>query len=980
LFYQDKYLLFYTLNKGILQFDLKGNLISELKKENGLISNSIYSISPDRNDNLWICTNNGLSYVEMNSPVRIIDSRHNIDVSTISTMNFFNNTLFVTSGHHFYAIDYKKKHTSAKEIKDAEGQTWAGIEIGNELYLSHNPGIIRLSKNGETKNYGPLENVWKIVQIPGNFDKFFISTNNGLYLYKYDGDSLRFEKKLKNFEESCREMLFDSLGNFWVSSDFKGLFKIKLNEKFEIVKKRLYNEKKGLNNNNSILLFNWRNHLFISVYKTLFEYDYANDSIHIFHPITDKYDYSGDKILQLVSIDKNNVFWFEYYDNNLNFNVFALKKIDNEYKEVFPITRRMLNFSVGNSIVYGETHNFVATSKGVVILNMSENDKISNSSFQALIRKVSFGKNDSVVFYGYSYTSSPENINTIQSKDGELVIDYKNNDINFQFSAPFYTEPEKTLYRYKLANYHSEWSQWSYDSKKEYTNLAPGKYIFTVEAKNIYHQISEPVYFNFQIKYPWYRTFYAYSAYLVFLILLVIAIVRFFTLRLKRKNEQLEEIVKERTSELVQKNVELEQQTEEIITQAEELHIVNQELTKFSTAVQETDNAIMLTDKDGNFTWINTAFTKIFGYTFDDLVNEVSHNLISNKTNLNIKNKINKCLTEKITVEYELKLKNKAKEEIWVHTTLTPILDDNNDISALIAIDSDITKIKEAEVKIRDQRDQIKASIIYAKTIQDSVLPSKKLISKLFDNFIIFKAKDIVSGDFYWISNIFKQKSNGELTRVIDNDISFKNGYTTFVVVVDCTGHGVPGAFMSLIGNHLLGEIINEERYDNPKTILKILDYKLGNVLKRSKKKNYDGMVLSICRLDRIIINDKEKTRVTFAGAKQHITYYKKETNKFEKIRGAARQIGFVINDSIKFENHEFFLEAQDFLFLYSDGLKDLNNKDRVSFGHRRIIDVLKHCITKDVDVIEQKLTQSMELWLSGENQRDDITFIGLKM
>ncbi|MEA3450589.1 MAG: SpoIIE family protein phosphatase [Bacteroidota bacterium] len=611
---------------------------------------------------------------------------------------------------------------------------------------------------------------------------------------------------------------------------------------------------------------------------------------------------------------------------------------------------------------------------------MSKNNIISNTCFHTLIRKVSLIKKDSVVFHGYSYTSSPENITTSQSKDSELSIDFKNNDISFQYSAPFFTQADKILYRYKLTNYHSEWSQWSYDTKKEYSNLAPRKYVFIVEAKNIYNQISEPVYFNFQINYPWYRTFYAYTGYLIFLILLVIGIVKYFTLRLKRKNEQLEEIVKERTSELVQKNVELEQQTEEIITQAEELHIVNQELTKFSTAVQETDNAIILADKEGNFIWINSAFTKIFGYTFDDLINEVSHNLISNKTDLYIKDKINKCLSEKISVEYELKLKNKSKNDIWVHTTLTPILDDNNEIETLIAIDSDITKIKNAEVQIRDQRDQIKASIKYAKTIQDSVLPAKKLITKLFDNFIIFKAKDIVSGDFYWISNIFKTKANGNLTRVIDNDISFKPGYTSFFVVVDCTGHGVPGAFMSLIGNHLLGEIINEERYSDPKNILEILDLKLGKVLKRSQKKNYDGMALSICRLDRLKVSNKEKTKVTFAGAKQHITYYKKELNKFEKLRGVARQIGFVINDSIEFKNHEFFLETGDFLFLYSDGLKDLNNKERDSFGHKRTIDVLKHNITKDVAEIEQKLTQSMEQWLSGENQRDDITFVGLKM
>lgn len=977
--YQNKYLILKSINNGLLILNYKGKKINNLNKNHGIISNNIYDIFTDKTQNIWLSTADGISYVEQNSPIRIINNKFGIDFSTINSFNYFNNKIYFNSGIEYYSIDFRKNGLDIQNIEQAIGQTWSGIEIGNEIYLSHNQRILRIDKEGKIKIYGSKTNVWKIIQIPGN-NKYLVGTSTGLLLYEYNGDSLKYIKKLNQIDDPCREFIFDSFGNLWLDADYKGIYKIKLNKDFEIEKKEIYSKPNGLPLTNSMILFNWKDHLLISVYKTLYEYDYINDSIHVFHPIVDKYDYSGEKVLQLVSIDKNDVFWFEYYNNKFNYEVFALKNINGEFKEIYPFSRRLMNFSLSSSYVYDKNYNVITTNNGLVLLNTKQEVDTENEKYQTIINKVLIIPNDSIVFYGYSFTSNPEKINTNQSKDNELTLKFKYNNIRFQYSATYYTNSENTLFRYKLINYDKEWSSWTFDTKKDYTNLPPGKYIFTVEAKNIVNKISYPAYFNIYIKSPWYRSVYAYIFYFIFIIFLLIMIVKYFTYSLKKKNEKLEKIVEERTSELVQKNTELEQQTEEIITQTEELHIVNQELKKLSAAVRETDNAIILADKDGNFIWVNSAFTKIFGYTFEELVNNISHNLISERTENHIKNEINKCLNEKIAVEYELKLKNKFNKEIWVHTTLTPILDENDNIETLIAIDSDITKLKNAEAQIREQRDQIQASITYAKTIQDSVLPKQEFISNLFDNFIIFKAKDIVSGDFYWISNVFVRKPDGNFTRIFDQNISFEIGMTVFFAVVDCTGHGVPGAFMSLIGSHLLGEIINEEKVEDPKQILEKLDSKLSTVLNRSKTKNYDGMVVSICKFEKLNIDNQEKVRVTFSGSKQHITYYKKEISDLVKIRGTARQIGFVINEKIEYKNHVFFLNIGDFIFLYSDGLQDLNNQKRESFGYSRIFKIIKFNIENENKVIQEKLSLSMNEWLKDELQRDDITFIALKM
>ncbi|MBN2892276.1 MAG: PAS domain S-box protein [Bacteroidales bacterium] len=976
--YKDKYLIYSTYNKGLVILDFKGNLILKLDKETGLIGDNIYNSLIDNLGNIWVLTSNGISYVELASPLRMIDNRFDFDFSLPSFLSKFNNTSYTSTGHKFYQIDFKKGFSSKfTNITQGNAQAWNGIKIGDEFYVSRNTRILRIDKNNKTRLYGPAENIWKIEKVPYTENDYFVGGTNGLYHYKYDGDSLRFQKKIKNFTKSARELFFDNDNYLWIGQNNDGIYKIKLSDSLSIESSEFYSEEKGLTSTNTIRIFEYQDQMLISTYKTLFIYNKDLDSIYEFHPITDYFEIKNKRILQLIGIDSLENFWFEYYNDNYNSEIFCFKKEGDKFVETNQFAKRMLNFSLSTISQFSRNLLVFCTTRGYVFLDLSKEFDYKKP-FKTFVRKIYNSTNDSILYGGNILGENGEIIHEFIGKS-KLIVSFKNNNLRFSYSAPFFTEPERTQYRVKLLNYDDNWSSWSYDTRKDYTNLPPGNYEFQVEAKNIFDQYSEITSFKLFVKYPWYRTIYAYVVYVVLLILFLYLVIVFFTYRLKRRNEKLEKLVEERTIEITQKNIELEQQKEEILTQAEELQIVNQELEKLSTIVRETDNAVILADKDGNFIWINQGFTKIFGFTFEELVNKVSPNLIADRTEERVKKVVNKCLEEKVTVEYELKLKNKFGKEIWVHTTLTPLLDDEGEITSLVAIDADITKQKNYEEQILEQRDQITASIKYALKIQKSILPTEDEMSILFENFIIYEPKDIVSGDFYWISNIFKTENN-RFRRVANYDEGLKVGQTVYFSVVDCTGHGVPGAFMSLIGSRLLGEIVNEMRIAKPKDILYHLDFRLSRVLKRSQKRNYDGMVVSICRMDKFIENEEEKINVTFAGAKQHITYYKQKTNEFIKLRGSARQIGFVVNESLEFYDKEFVLSKGDSIFLYSDGLKDMNNPQRESFGHSHIIRLLSKNITKPMPEIGDILELEMNKWLGDDLQRDDVTFIGLRI
>jgi PAS domain S-box-containing protein len=163
--------------------------------------------------------------------------------------------------------------------------------------------------------------------------------------------------------------------------------------------------------------------------------------------------------------------------------------------------------------------------------------------------------------------------------------------------------------------------------------------------------------------------------------------------------------IKKQIDEIQTQNEEIQAQNEEIQAQFEEIVSINNELKKLSIVAAETNNAIMIANPYGKIEWVNKGFEKLYGYSLKELKDNT---IFSASQNPNIKNDILNCVNEKRPVNYIIKFSTKSGKEIWVQTTLTPILNENDEISSLIAIDSDITELKDAEMKISDQLKQIK--------------------------------------------------------------------------------------------------------------------------------------------------------------------------------------------------------------------------------------------------------------------------------
>jgi len=272
---------------------------------------------------------------------------------------------------------------------------------------------------------------------------------------------------------------------------------------------------------------------------------------------------------------------------------------------------------------------------------------------------------------------------------------------------------------------------------------------------------------------------------------------------------------------------------------------------------------------------------------------------------------------------------------------------------------AEITKQNE---EIFQQNLQIKSSIRYALTIQRAMLPLKDELDKFFENFIIYRPKDIVSGDFYWFQEVENE----------NQEKSF------FVAAVDCTGHGVPGAFMSMMGYRLINEIINEKRISHPEEVLELINTGIGKALHQQKSDNKDGMDICLCRID----NYETEPVIHFAGAKLPIFIYSKEEQKIHRIKGSNKRIGGIRKRIIEsyFEGREIIIKKGDVIYLSTDGYIDQSNEKRERFGTRRFVNVLGEITAISMIEQKEKLEIALDAFQNQTHQRDDITVIGIKL
>lgn len=313
----------------------------------------------------------------------------------------------------------------------------------------------------------------------------------------------------------------------------------------------------------------------------------------------------------------------------------------------------------------------------------------------------------------------------------------------------------------------------------------------------------------------------------------------------------------------------------------------------------------------------------------------------------------NEVLFQRVTVQREVEFDSFFGQRVLT-VTCVPELNKEGNIESVLIVSHDITERKLIEIEIQNKNTKITESITYAKRIQLAILPEENAIKRLFPkSFVVFKPKDVVSGDFVW---------------------SFQRDNDLYVAVIDCTGHGVPGALLSLIGFFLLEDITRKE--SEPAVILNKLDKGLTDSLRfnNAETGTRDGMDVALCKIN------LERKKLVFAGA--HRPLYLQKGSQVLEIKGDKFPVGAMeFFGGTTYQQHEIEIESGNRLLMFSDGYADqFGGPDDKKYTAKRIRDVFANNATVSFPDLADLYNQEIEQWKGNSRQIDDILMVGIEL
>jgi serine phosphatase RsbU (regulator of sigma subunit) len=248
---------------------------------------------------------------------------------------------------------------------------------------------------------------------------------------------------------------------------------------------------------------------------------------------------------------------------------------------------------------------------------------------------------------------------------------------------------------------------------------------------------------------------------------------------------------------------------------------------------------------------------------------------------------------------------------------------------------------------------QVTDSIKYAKKLQEAILPTKEIVNKLLpDAFILYHPKDIVSGDFYWVEEKNKK---------------------TYFAAVDCTGHGVPGAFMSIVGRNLLKQILADLKNPQPNEILNELSKGIAETLNTKDSHSKDGMDIALCSIDYVSMT------LEFSGAINEL--YLIRDGALQMVQGDKTYIGTIDESFISYSNNTIGLQKNDCLYIFTDGFRDqFGGIKGKKFMRKRFDEMILNHHTLEMEEQRRLYTKTFRNWMGMEEQVDDVLMIGVRV
>ena len=902
-----------SVSGGVFIINKNGEVAFHLTEKEGIPSETNYCVFEDNQGGVWTGSENGIMRIDLNLPVTRWNQISGIKGSPYKIVRN-NSDLYCATNLGLFRLQGNKFETitglssASTQCFDVKSYKIPGQPL-NQLFTTTGENIFQILGNAI------------INTIPTNTYEIYQSRFNNAVLYYTDGYNLITNKLVNNKWTNAKQIAsFEAEPFGFCEQDENNIWGILYDKPFKV----------ALHKNNNIHFFTsnseiesivfwdieyFNNTMYFLTNKGIFTY---NQQTNYFNQAENLFNSSGtfaNLKIEQASIYNNKQFAFLATKNNENL-IYLVKEQNNKF------TIDSTVFKINNAFDYvytdGDSVIWFLNAEEVYKYNIFEKSEYEIKS-KILVSKVIIG-NDSILIAG-PYANY-ENKN---SKNNPYILSYKNNTITINFSLPYFSNEKQTQYAVLIDNgqKNPKWSEWTNIGKKELLNLREGNYTIKIKAKSVFGYQSEILTLHFKILPPWYRTTIAYITYVILFWALFLILVKLYTRQLRNDKQRLEKLVEKRTKEINEKNGLLQKQFSEITEK-------NQALLQYQEEIlAQAEN---LTEANEQITAKNNELT----YQKQEIEKQADSLKIVNKELIN-KN------IEILQQREELKTSTENLQKFY-------------------------NQIQTANEQIIGKNKKITDSIQYALRIQSALLPQLSEMEQCLNQcFVLFKPRDIVSGDFYWFRNF-----------------TINNQNFCLLAVADCTGHGVPGAFMSLLGISLLNELVNKNEITNPATMLSGLRDRIKTLLNQTGKtfESKDGMDMAFCEF-----NLTKKT-IKYAGANLPLYYFKSEDNQHRLIeyKPDRMPIGIYINEREQFTEFDIAYNSNDTIILSTDGYMDqrggTKTRKLMTRNFKELLTSVQHA-----SMIEQKnmLETYMYNWMTTPeglqtNQIDDILIIGIRL
>lgn len=543
----DQYYAIGTEANGVIIIDKTGKIIQKLDKSVGLPDDEFRDFFLDENNNLWIAYSFSIVHVMLNSPFSTLNKNHGIDGITLGIDKANGNIYMATSNGVYFKNEQEPwqgldNYQPFKKVKGLDH--WASILVvkDNNQFVGHTKGLSQIVGDRAISLYEGEALTGEGFAYENEDRLIFGGSQGNLHLFEKRQGDWRYISNIQGFNNQIDFVEDAGDGHIWVTDSGSGVFKLKLNDKYDsVVSVKQYGVNDGLPSLERNRVYIHKKGPIFTTTKGIYRYDQNKDR---FEPDLEYNDLlRNDYVVRFTELENGNI---SAYPSGKN--VVHLKKSGNGFVKDSTIFKRLEVVSVEVIASLGSNDAWYGFRE--VLHYDSDFSSDFSTAHKATIRKVQItNKGDSLVFGGHGKATEPR-------------LEPYENAIRFEFSSTFFDAADQVVFQSCLDGLGETWSNWTAEHVRNYTNLSHGNYTLKVRAKDIYGQISEIGTYTFTIMTPWYLSLWAYILYGIIIVLMIRILLKWNSRRLQHENESLEKLIQERTYEISEQANEIRRQKE----------------------------------------------------------------------------------------------------------------------------------------------------------------------------------------------------------------------------------------------------------------------------------------------------------------------------------------------------------------------------------------------------------------------------------